>query len=212
VAASVTEASNVDDSIPVVEMSAVAANDSIADSGSTETAPTASIAIGTCPNSGAQIIQPEPGSKFSSLLVPIIGTASIPNFDHYKMEYSTNPNKDNWNYLLQKESAVENDVLMELNTSTIPYGPYGLRLTVVDLSGNYPEPCVVWFENASPGALPPASADNGPCSCAGDWYNCGNFATHSSAQTCFNYCRSIGKGDIHRLDRDNDEVACESLP
>lgn len=49
------------------------------------------------------------------------------------------------------------------------------------------------------------------CSCAGDSYNCGDFSSHSSAQSCFNYCMSQGMGDIHKLDQDNDGDACEGL-
>lgn len=59
----------------------------------------------------------------------------------------------------------------------------------------------------------PAQPQPGPaCSCSGDAYNCGDFNTHSEAQGCFDYCRSNGTGDIHRLDSDNDGIACESLP
>ncbi len=57
--------------------------------------------------------------------------------------------------------------------------------------------------------IPPAA---GVCSCSGDTLNCGDFATHASAQACFNYCVSVGAGDIHRLDANNDGNACESLP
>lgn len=46
------------------------------------------------------------------------------------------------------------------------------------------------------------------CNCSGDSLNCGNFGSQSSAQACFNYCYPIA-GDIHRLDRDNDGIACE---
>lgn len=56
------------------------------------------------------------------------------------------------------------------------------------------------------------STGNAPCSCSGNQYNCADFASHASAQACYNYCISIGRGDIHRLDSDSDGVACESLP
>lgn len=55
---------------------------------------------------------------------------------------------------------------------------------------------------------PPAAT----CDCSSDIYNCSNFVTHNQAQACFEYCVSQGRGDIHRLDRDNDGIACESLP
>jgi endonuclease YncB( thermonuclease family) len=56
------------------------------------------------------------------------------------------------------------------------------------------------------------SGGTAPCSCSGNIYNCPDFSTHASAQACYNYCKSIGRGDVHRLDGDNDGSACESLP
>ena len=51
-----------------------------------------------------------------------------------------------------------------------------------------------------------------PCDCSGNIYNCADFGTHAEAQACYEYCKSLGRGDIHRLDGDNDGIACESLP
>lgn len=50
------------------------------------------------------------------------------------------------------------------------------------------------------------------CSCSGNLYNCGDFASHAQAQACFDYYMSIGAGDVHWLDCDDDGSACESLP
>jgi len=60
--------------------------------------------------------------------------------------------------------------------------------------------------------LPTLAPAAGACSCAGDTLNCSDFLSHTSAQDCFNYCVSIGRGDIHKLDSNNDGSACESLP
>lgn len=60
-----------------------------------------------------------------------------------------------------------------------------------------------------PAVAPPAAAP--VCVCTHDAYNCSSFARQSQAQACYNYCREQGRGDIHRLDRDNDGRACESL-
>ncbi len=46
--------------------------------------------------------------------------------------------------------------------------------------------------------------------CSYDAYNCSNFITHTEAQAVFEYCGGINN-DIHRLDGDNDGIACESL-
>ena len=71
-----------------------------------------------------------------------------------------------------------------------------------------------------PEILPPATDTPAPasaqssdvCSCSGDYYNCSTFSRQSSAQACYNYCKSQGRGDIHKLDNDSDGRACESLP
>jgi hypothetical protein len=54
--------------------------------------------------------------------------------------------------------------------------------------------------------VPPQSA---VCSCSGDTLNCGDFSSTSRAQACYDYCISLGRGDVHRLDRDGDGLACE---
>ena len=52
-----------------------------------------------------------------------------------------------------------------------------------------------------------------PCRCDTDRYTCEiDFSTQSEAQQCFDYCKSLGCGDVHDLDGDNDQVACEMLP
>jgi micrococcal nuclease len=50
------------------------------------------------------------------------------------------------------------------------------------------------------------------CDCSGNLYNCSDFSTHSAAQACLAYCWDQVGYDIHRLDGDNDGLACESLP
>ena len=49
------------------------------------------------------------------------------------------------------------------------------------------------------------------CDCSGNIYNCSDFSTHAEAQACYEYCKSLGRGDVHWLDGDNDGIACESL-
>jgi len=58
--------------------------------------------------------------------------------------------------------------------------------------------------------VPGSGNSGGVCSCSGDTMNCTNFGSQSSAQACYNYCVKQGKGDIHKLDQDNNGVACES--
>ncbi len=60
-----------------------------------------------------------------------------------------------------------------------------------------------------PPTQPPLAA---VCECSYDKYNCKDFSTHAQAQACYEYCKSLGYGDIHGLDREDDGVACENLP
>lgn len=45
--------------------------------------------------------------------------------------------------------------------------------------------------------------------CMSDAYNCSDFSTQTAAQQIFDYCSALGHGDVHRLDQDNDGIACE---
>lgn len=47
--------------------------------------------------------------------------------------------------------------------------------------------------------------------CDYDHYNCDNFDTGPEAQEVYLYCIALGFGDIHRLDRNKDNRACDSL-
>lgn len=58
---------------------------------------------------------------------------------------------------------------------------------------------------------PESSGIKGDWNCSGNIYNCSDFLTQAEAQYAFEACGGIGN-DIHKLDRDGDGVACESLP
>lgn len=109
-------------------------------------APTAT-PVPPCPNPGVQINSPAPGTVFENRYIFIVGNANIANFHHYRIEYSMSKDGHSWSYLFENDYPVDNGKLMRLDTSTVPNGPYGIRLTVVDNTGNYPEPCEVWFYN-----------------------------------------------------------------
>ena len=55
-----------------------------------------------------------------------------------------------------------------------------------------------------------ASGEAIVCDCSSDRYNCADFSTQAAAQACYNNCIAQGKGNIHRLDGDNNGKACES--
>ena len=46
--------------------------------------------------------------------------------------------------------------------------------------------------------------------CSTNTYNCTDFSTHAEAQSVFESCGGTAN-DIHRLDGDNNGIACESL-
>jgi hypothetical protein len=105
----------------------------------TEPAPEAA----KCPNPGVCISQPAPQATIRGQ-VHVMGTANIDRFHHYKLEWWGEGASD-WNYLLERDKPVVDGELMMLDTRTVPAGRYGLRLTVVDQTGNYPEPFEIWW-------------------------------------------------------------------
>jgi micrococcal nuclease len=70
----------------------------------------------------------------------------------------------------------------------------------------------LWAEPTPASIATPVQAQQAVCDCSGNKYNRSHFATHAQAQACYEYCMSIGRGDVHRLDGDSDGSACESLP
>ena len=50
------------------------------------------------------------------------------------------------------------------------------------------------------------------CDCSRNIYNCSDFSTQAEAQRCYEHCLRERGYDVHRLDRDGDGIACESLP
>lgn len=48
--------------------------------------------------------------------------------------------------------------------------------------------------------------------CGDAVYNCDDFRTQDEAQEVYEYCNFDGENDPHRLDGDNDGIACEDLP
>lgn len=46
--------------------------------------------------------------------------------------------------------------------------------------------------------------------CSRDIYKCGDFSSREEAQVVFDYCMNQVGSDIHRLDGNNDGIACES--
>lgn len=69
-----------------------------------------------------------------------------------------------------------------------------------------PEPAPV-----TPVSAPTPVPDTSGYVCAYNAYNCGDFSTHTQAQSVYEMCGGPAT-DVHRLDNDKDGIACESLP
>lgn len=47
--------------------------------------------------------------------------------------------------------------------------------------------------------------------CSHDFYNCGDFFVWQDAQDVFTHCLDVVGFDVHRLDQNNDGIACNAL-
>ena len=94
--------------------------------------------------------------------VEIMGSASIGDFQFYKVEYSTQFEPDRWIAVSTTYSQpVINGRLDVWNTTTVPDGTYNIKLTAVDIRGQ--EPCRVVIRqlvvaNAAPTETPTPTA------------------------------------------------------
>jgi len=89
----------------------------------------------------AQISSPQPGATVRDVVV-VTGTAMHPQFSFYKVEYSREPGA-NWVVIGETQpTQVRDGVLVQWDTRAVPDGSYSLRLSVVDVTGNYVEEIV----------------------------------------------------------------------
>ena len=70
--------------------------------------------------------------------VSITGSALHPQFQRYTLEYTVEPG-ENWTFLSESQSQVNNGLLGSWETAGLPDGNYSLRLRVVRQDGNYDE-------------------------------------------------------------------------
>lgn len=101
--------------------------------------PTATpLPVADCSNI-AQITSPRVNATLSGQ-VSIYGTAAAPDFNFYKIEYHREGEPANaWHSISDvHRNQVTNGLLDVWNVSTFPPGNYRLKLTVVDITGNYP--------------------------------------------------------------------------
>lgn len=102
-----------------------------------------------CPDSRAVISSPGNGATVSGVFT-LIGTATHEQFSYYKVEFAPGANaQEGFTYVADGRGPVFNGALASINSRGFANGPWTFQLTVVDLTGNYPEPCRVtlYIEN-----------------------------------------------------------------
>ncbi len=98
-----------------------------------------------CPDPNARITSPVSGSTFSGKLT-LIGSANIPNFSYYVIDYRFYTEWDKpFNSYGNNYNQVVNGVLAAFDPvpGHLPPGGYTLRLRVYNKSGNGPAPCAI---------------------------------------------------------------------
>lgn len=74
----------------------------------------------------------------------IQGTANIPDFQFYKLEYGVGETPHEFHSIDEPHTEpIVRGIMETWNTGALPSGVYILRLTVVDDSGQFPPPCDV---------------------------------------------------------------------
>ncbi len=156
------------------------------------------------------------------LLATVLGSAAVINLINTVITTPTPPPANKVSPLaLTLEAIGLTQTAVSLPTATATNTPTDTPVPTVAVTNTLaptrtftPTPTATFVPYIPPTAeiLQPTVPSGGTCSCNGDTLNCGDFGSHSSAQSCFNYCMSIGAGDIHKLDGNNDGNACENLP
>lgn len=94
-------------------------------------------------NPAVSITQPLNNETIGGV-IGVIGSATIPNFQFYKVEYGQGEVPFNWVSIGGvKKDAVTGTALTWWDTATVPNGVYILKLTTVDSQGQFPTPCNV---------------------------------------------------------------------
>ena len=91
----------------------------------------------------SSITSPGNGATVSGVF-SLIGTATHDAFNFYKVEFAPGANASSgFTYLADGRGPVFGGTLASVDTRGFGNGPWTFQLTVVDQTGNYPEPCRV---------------------------------------------------------------------
>ncbi len=98
-------------------------------------------AAAACADPGTQIFSPGVNQAVAGT-VEIVGAASSPIFQEYKLEWAP-AGTESFNWFSGASTPVESGVLGYFDSAAVPAQAIDLRLTVVDNTGNFQPPCVV---------------------------------------------------------------------
>lgn len=102
-----------------------------------------------CPDPRAVISSPGNGATVSGVF-NLVGTATHEQFNFYKVEFAPGVDaQQGFTYLADGRGQVFDGTLASINTRGFANGPWTFQLTVVDLTGNFPDPCRVTLNVAN---------------------------------------------------------------
>jgi hypothetical protein len=94
----------------------------------------------SCPDPNTCISSPGPNARISGV-VTIQGTARHPQFQFYKVEWGEGEDPQAWRSIGDTVSIpVTDGALLQFDSRALPNGVNWLKLTVVDITGNFPPP------------------------------------------------------------------------
>lgn len=104
--------------------------------------PLGTLDASACLNDQATISSPAQGDDLSAV-VEIVGSANIPSFAFYKIEYRNTSSDAPWRAISAGTEPVIDGQLGTWDTSLVLSDFYHLRLVVTDTAGNAPQPCTI---------------------------------------------------------------------
>lgn len=104
--------------------------------------PLGTLDASACLNAEATIVSPTEGEDLSGV-IEITGTANIPNFAFYKIEYRSTSSDQAWRAISAGTEPIVESELGVWDTSLVLSDFYHLRLVVTDTEGNAPQPCTI---------------------------------------------------------------------
>ncbi|MEO1665330.1 MAG: LysM peptidoglycan-binding domain-containing protein [Chloroflexota bacterium] len=100
------------------------------------------VSIEGCSVAASSVASPGPGQRLSGTF-NVVGTATLPEgFSYYRLEVRPDF-ATTYNFYSSSETPVNNGVLGNINPALFGPGLHYIRLTVVDNTGNFIEPCVI---------------------------------------------------------------------